>query len=243
MTRFEAVLLAAGAGTRMGDLTLTVPKALLPLGDRPLVQHVLKEVVAAGSAHVRIVLAGGTSSLVADHLRHLADRGASDLSVGFTIEVVDLLTSPEPAQALAICGLDREMCSLLVHCDEVVPASISRSMVSLAAKTDHAVTAVFDPEATTARVVRMTSVHDTAYRQRTHPADGRRLVGRMALPPRLVARLTGGTLAATTLVNLTGLILETGDPVLAVEWPGPYLDAGELWRYTAMWNNEITELL
>lgn len=44
----QAVILAAGRGTRMGPLTHTMPKPLLPVADRPLVAHVADAAVAAG---------------------------------------------------------------------------------------------------------------------------------------------------------------------------------------------------
>jgi UTP-glucose-1-phosphate uridylyltransferase len=43
-----AVVPAAGRGTRMRPATRMVPKALLPLVDRPALQWVLEEAVAAG---------------------------------------------------------------------------------------------------------------------------------------------------------------------------------------------------
>ena len=44
----QAVILAAGEGTRMRPLTETVPKPMLPVADRPLVAHTADAAVAAG---------------------------------------------------------------------------------------------------------------------------------------------------------------------------------------------------
>jgi hypothetical protein len=52
-----AVVLAAGAGTRLSPLTSVRPKALCPVGDRPLVDHALarvEAVVGAGSDRVAV---------------------------------------------------------------------------------------------------------------------------------------------------------------------------------------------
>jgi len=37
----KAVILAAGEGERLRPLTLTTPKPLLPIGDRPLIEHTI----------------------------------------------------------------------------------------------------------------------------------------------------------------------------------------------------------
>lgn len=37
----QAMILAAGLGTRLRPLTLTCPKAMLPVGRQPLVEHTL----------------------------------------------------------------------------------------------------------------------------------------------------------------------------------------------------------
>jgi N-acetyl-alpha-D-muramate 1-phosphate uridylyltransferase len=52
-----AVVLAAGAGTRLAPLTRVRPKALCPVGDRPLVDHALdrvEAVVGPGPEHVAV---------------------------------------------------------------------------------------------------------------------------------------------------------------------------------------------
>ena len=44
----SAMIFAAGFGTRMGELTETTPKPMLPLGGRPMVDHVIDLLHAAG---------------------------------------------------------------------------------------------------------------------------------------------------------------------------------------------------
>ena len=48
----KAFLLAAGLGTRLRPLTDTLPKCLLPLGEKPLLQHWLENLAAAGVGEV-----------------------------------------------------------------------------------------------------------------------------------------------------------------------------------------------
>ena len=62
----KAVILAAGHGTRFLPATKAVPKEMLPLMDKPVVQYVVEEAVAAGLHHVTIVTAGPKRS-VEDH--------------------------------------------------------------------------------------------------------------------------------------------------------------------------------
>ena len=56
MTAMDAVLLAGGKGTRVAPLTVTVPKPLLPLGDRPIIDILLAQLAAAGVARVFVCL-------------------------------------------------------------------------------------------------------------------------------------------------------------------------------------------
>lgn len=44
----DAVLLAAGRGTRMGGLTEEIPKPMLPIAGRPLLEHLVEALRAAG---------------------------------------------------------------------------------------------------------------------------------------------------------------------------------------------------
>jgi MurNAc alpha-1-phosphate uridylyltransferase len=71
------MLLAAGLGTRMRPLTEHTAKPLLPLGGRPLMDHALDRLLAAGVERV-LVNTHWQAELVA---RHLQRRGGLPLTV------------------------------------------------------------------------------------------------------------------------------------------------------------------
>ncbi len=59
----RAVLLAGGKGTRLRPFTVTFPKPLVPLGDRPILDHLLHRLADSGVTRVTISL-GHLSSLI-----------------------------------------------------------------------------------------------------------------------------------------------------------------------------------
>jgi UTP--glucose-1-phosphate uridylyltransferase len=62
----KAVIPAAGLGTRFLPATKAVPKELLPIVDRPTIQYIVEEAVAAGVREVILICARGKDSIV-DH--------------------------------------------------------------------------------------------------------------------------------------------------------------------------------
>ena len=79
----RAMVLAAGFGTRLRPLTLTVPKALVPVADKPFVEHLLALLHAGGIREVVINL---------HHLGDVIERYLGDGSrFGLAIRY-----SPEP---------------------------------------------------------------------------------------------------------------------------------------------------
>jgi UTP--glucose-1-phosphate uridylyltransferase len=59
----KAVILAAGLGTRMLPATKAVPKEMLPIVDKPLIQYAVEETVAAGITEIIFVIADGKEAI------------------------------------------------------------------------------------------------------------------------------------------------------------------------------------
>lgn len=94
----HAMLLAAGLGTRMRPLTDALPKALVPVRGRPLIDWVLERLEAAGVANIVVNLHHHADQLEA-HLRR-AWRGG----LAFSPEATLLETGGGIKQALPLLG-------------------------------------------------------------------------------------------------------------------------------------------
>jgi UTP--glucose-1-phosphate uridylyltransferase len=77
----KAVLPAAGFGTRFLPATKSIPKEVMPLVDRPIIQYAVEEAVASGIEQIIIVISTGRSA-IEDHFdanptleRWLEERG------------------------------------------------------------------------------------------------------------------------------------------------------------------------
>src|ERR1051326_8534399 len=76
MTRaVKAVIPAAGLATRFLPATKAVPKELLPVVDRPVLQYIVEEAAAAGIHDILLVTGRGKTSMV-DHFDRRPDLEA-----------------------------------------------------------------------------------------------------------------------------------------------------------------------
>jgi UTP--glucose-1-phosphate uridylyltransferase len=62
----KAIIAAAGLGTRFLPQTKAMPKEMLPIIDRPVIQLIVEEVVAAGVTDI-IIVTGSTKRAIEDH--------------------------------------------------------------------------------------------------------------------------------------------------------------------------------
>ena len=74
-----AVILAAGRGTRMGALTATIPKPLLPLHGRPIIEHIITGLCRAGVRDLVIV-----TGYLGEHIEaHLGDGARLGVRIAY----------------------------------------------------------------------------------------------------------------------------------------------------------------
>lgn len=59
----KAVIPAAGWGTRFLPATKVIPKEMLPLADKPMIQHIVEEAVSSGIEQIIIVTSSGKSAM------------------------------------------------------------------------------------------------------------------------------------------------------------------------------------
>jgi UTP--glucose-1-phosphate uridylyltransferase len=64
----KAVIPAAGIGSRLLPLTKAIPKEMLPVGDKPVIEHTVRELVNSGITDITIVVSGG-KTLIQEHFR------------------------------------------------------------------------------------------------------------------------------------------------------------------------------
>jgi UTP--glucose-1-phosphate uridylyltransferase len=156
----RAVFPVAGYGTRFLPASKAIPKELLPIVDRPAVQYVVEEAVAAGVETAIFVTAEGKSA-IEDHFDRnlrleafLADRGKTDLldivrRVGAMVQVVAVRQKEALGLGHAVLQaapvLGDEPFAVLLGDDIIVgrPPAIGR-LADLAAEADAPVIAVME---------------------------------------------------------------------------------------------------
>jgi len=80
--QMSAVVMAGGFGRRLGTLTQDTPKPMLPVGDRPLLEHIVDQLRDAGIRRLSV-----TTHYLGEVIRdHFADGARFGLSISYTDE-------------------------------------------------------------------------------------------------------------------------------------------------------------
>jgi UTP--glucose-1-phosphate uridylyltransferase len=82
----KAVIPAAGLGTRVLPASKSIPKEMLTVVDRPAIQHVVEEAVAAGIEDI-LIITSGSKKAVEDHFDRAPDLEALLEAKGKTAEL------------------------------------------------------------------------------------------------------------------------------------------------------------
>lgn len=106
----KAVIPVAGLGTRMLPATKAIPKELLPVFDRPVIEHVVKEAISAGITEIIFVTRSGKEA-IENHfdahyeLEHRLDKKGKETILGTVKNIIPetvKVTSIRQADALGL---------------------------------------------------------------------------------------------------------------------------------------------
>lgn len=100
MTAMKAMILAAGRGERMRPLTDRLPKPMLPVAGRPLIEHVVRRLAQAGCTELVV----NVSHLGEQIERGLGDGGRQGVRIAYSREEQALETGGGIAYALPLLG-------------------------------------------------------------------------------------------------------------------------------------------
>ena len=119
----KAVILAAGKGTRMRELTNELPKPMLKVQGRPILEHILAGLVAAGIRDVFIVT-GWQAEVIENYFGDGAKWGAR---IAYGRQVVQDGTGKAPELAKTFVGCDT---FLLTYGDILVKPETYQQMLA-----------------------------------------------------------------------------------------------------------------
>jgi dTDP-glucose pyrophosphorylase len=118
----KAVILAAGKGTRMRELTNELPKPMLRVQGRPILEHIVEGVIAAGIREIFIVT-GFRAEVVENHF---GDGSKWNARIAFGRQVVQDGTGKAPELAKDFIG---DSPFLLTYGDILVPPATYPQML------------------------------------------------------------------------------------------------------------------
>ena len=127
----KAVILAAGKGTRMKELTNALPKPMLAVQGKPILQHILEGIVAAGIRDVFIVT-GYRAEVIEGYFGDGSKWGAR---LAYGRQLVQDGTGKAPEMAKDFVGADS---FLLTYGDILVKPETYTKMLSRFAEGDFA---------------------------------------------------------------------------------------------------------
>lgn len=77
----KAVLMAGGMGSRIRPLTLSRPKPLIPIANRPMIEYIVEKLKEFGVNEFVVTL-----SYLKDQIRNLLDKNYPDLNIKYSVE-------------------------------------------------------------------------------------------------------------------------------------------------------------
>ena len=98
----KAVILAAGKGTRMGALTEELPKPMLPVEGKPILEHIISGIAAQGVREICLII-GWKAEVIQ---KYFSDGSSLGLNITYTTQEVQDGTGKAPELAKEFVGDD-----------------------------------------------------------------------------------------------------------------------------------------
>ena len=256
----KAVIPAAGLGTRFLPATKAVPKELLPIVDKPTIQYIMEEVVAAGIEQV-ILITGREKGSIEDHFdtsvemeNHLKKKGRKDL-LKMVQDISDMVTLVSVRQKeplglghAILCAkkvVGNEPFAVLLG-DDLIDARIPciKQMMEVYDEMGGAVIAIQKVPSSQTHlygIIQGKKVRERIYsveemiekpKQGTTPSN-LAIIGRYILPPEIFDRLEKVQPDGKGEIQLTNGLRELVKEmsVFGYEFIGDRYDAGDKWGY------------
>ncbi|KAB1198202.1 MULTISPECIES: sugar phosphate nucleotidyltransferase [Haloferax] len=159
----KAIVLAAGEGTRLHPLTKARPKGMLPIGDKPLLAHIINSIEAAGIDEVVLVV-GHKRERVQSHFQNGDDWG---VDIEYVVQENPRGTGDALLEAEHNIGGD----CLVINGDRIVEPELLEELIHRYRSTNEAcmaITEVDDPTAYGAVAVKARRVVDIQEKPEPH---------------------------------------------------------------------------
>ncbi|WP_411967238.1 sugar phosphate nucleotidyltransferase [Haloferax sp. YSSS75] len=138
----KAIVLAAGDGTRLHPLTQTRPKGMLPIGDKPLLEHIVGSIRSAGIDEIVLVV-GHKRERIQNHFQNGDDWG---VELEYVVQNNPRGTGDALLEAEHTVGGD----CLVINGDRIVEPELLKELILCHQSTNEAcmaITEVNDPTA------------------------------------------------------------------------------------------------
>jgi NDP-sugar pyrophosphorylase family protein len=224
-TIVQAVVLVGGQGTRLRPLTLTTPKPLVPLTNRPLIEHIVRWLEESGVEQVILATQYGAAAFE----RWLASWK------GIEVRAIEEPVPLGTAGAVANVAHLLRGTTAIINGDNVTNIDLAR-MLDIHRRNDASATiAVASVDDPTGRGVAVMEHDGRLTRFQEKPASHQALArtvntGTYMIEPN-VLRLVGAGQAAMWETDIFPALIASGQRVFGCDLPHIWLDAGTLSGY------------
>ena len=225
----SAVILAAGEGRRLEPLTNRRPKPMVPVANRPLLEHVLEAVVAAGIDHVVFVVGYRQERI----RNHFGDGDAWGIDVEYVEQSTQLGTGHAVLQAEP--AVDGPF--VVLNGDRIVDQPIVTTVCDRAASGETptvAVTRVDNPQAYGVVTLEGDRVVAIDEKPDVPVETGRINAGVYGFSPAIFEAIRETTTAGELTITATLNDVASAAGVYAVSYDGRWLDVSNLWDLLAV---------